>query len=132
MGATGGLLRVMNGFLDPRASPTPIPEWAELIARLIRPIAHRLGRWNLYRTSQGVVLAMSQAGLGDALFLPQALGHGGLVLRRIRSTGFPAWDNPAGTIVVGEIRQPPSFSATGPPSQPAPLAPEQATASHYT
>lgn len=122
----------MNGFLNPRGSATPVPEWADLIAWLIRPIAHRLGRWNLYPTSQGVVLAMSEAGLGDALFLPQALGHGGLVLRRIRSTGLPAWDNPAGAIVVGDIQQPAFFPATGPPSWPAPLAPEQAAASHYS
>ncbi len=49
---------------------------------------------------------MSQCGLGDAGFLPQALQHGGLELRRISPVGSPAEETYSGKIIVGEILWP--------------------------
>ena len=79
---------------------------AARVALLTHPLHPRMGVWKTHSTPNGVVLSLGECSLGDAGFLPQALRHGGLELRRMTpQVADPSSDAPQG-LRIGEIRWP--------------------------
>ena len=74
----------------------------------------RMGTWDILSTPTGAILTMTKCGLGDAGFLPQALQHGGLTLRRLNQLDGRYVDSLQGKFMIGEIsgdkEQAPSLS----------------------
>lgn len=73
------------------------------IRQVTAPIHHKMGSWNIISTSTGAMLTMTKCGLGDAGFLPQALLHGGLELRRLNQLDGRYAEPLKGRIMIGEI-----------------------------
>ena len=76
---------------------------AARVAFLTQRLHTRLGSWKTHPTAGGVLLRVSECSLGDAGFLPQALRHGGLELRRMSPPPVHAPDATPAGLSIGEI-----------------------------
>ncbi len=96
---------------------------AARVAFLTQRLHTRMGAWKTHPTADGVVLRMSECSLGDAAFLPQALRHGGLELRRMGPQVADAPGDTSGGLSIGEIRWPFDEQHSTPVIVPVPEAP---------
>lgn len=96
---------------------------AARVAFLTQRLHTRMGAWKTHPTPDGVVLRVSDCGLGDAGFLPQALRHGGLELRRMSPQVAAASGDVSGGLSIGEIRWPFDAEHSTPMIVPVPEVP---------
>ncbi len=96
---------------------------ASQIRQCTTSLHSRMGKWDIVSTDSGAILTMTECGLGDAGFLPQAIQHSGLELRRINQFDGRFSDSLKGKFIIGEICE---------KSTPTPLPSEKSVASETT